>query len=156
MSKDAVNQRFVNCINYLISEKEHLNKTTIATKLNISKSKFSEILNGRMNVGIEEILNVSTIFDISMDYLMFGKGNIERKESLVNEEPENYGLVGIDENSKNILSSISEKVDFLYKEVSEKIDFIYKFAEEEVVRKEFKSLEQTIKDKKDQKNGKGK
>lgn len=52
MKKD-INQRFIKSIEYIISTKEVYNKARIASELKISLSKFSEILNKRMNVGID-------------------------------------------------------------------------------------------------------
>lgn len=144
-------------IKELINRK-NLNISSFERSIGVGNNTIGTILNRNSNVSgeiLSKILNHFT--DVSADWLITGKGEMYREiENRVKEETEKYGLIGIDENSKNILNSISEKIDFFYKDVSEKIDFIYKFAEEEVVRKEFKSLEQTIKDKKDQKNGKGK
>lgn len=80
MSKHAINQRFISSVNLVISEQKEQNKGTIAVKLNIKKAKFSEILNERMNVGIEEILIFCEAFDFNIEWLLTGKGEMKRNE----------------------------------------------------------------------------
>lgn len=55
VSKEAINRRFIKCINDLIEAREGINKSTLAQELGISKSRFSEILNNRMNAGLDTI-----------------------------------------------------------------------------------------------------
>ncbi len=80
MSKNAINQRFINSVNQVISENKTENKGTIATKLNIKKAKFSEILNLRMNVGIEEIILFCEEFNYNIEWLLTGKGETKRNK----------------------------------------------------------------------------
>lgn len=80
MSKNAINERFINSVNQVISGNKLENKSTIATKLQIKKAKFSEILNSRMNVGIEEIILFCEEYNYNVEWLVTGKGKIKRNE----------------------------------------------------------------------------
>ena len=75
MEKEAINNRFIEAVSNVIIN----NKTTkadIASALSIEPSKFSEILNKRMNVGVELIVGISDKFDISLEWLLKGIGTM--------------------------------------------------------------------------------
>ncbi len=94
-TKYAINQRFIDCINFLISENKAESKTEIAENLNITKSKFSEILNKRMNIGVDTLSLLSNSYKVSVEWLVLGKKPMFIKESnyLVVEEPiEGYNV----------------------------------------------------------------
>jgi transcriptional regulator with XRE-family HTH domain len=76
MSKDAINQRFKTAINFLIKEKIAKNKQEISNNLNISASRFSEILNLRMNVQIDLLAILSEKYNVSVDYIINGNNGI--------------------------------------------------------------------------------
>lgn len=75
--KTAINQRFTNAVNHLISETKAENKTTIADKIKISKSKFSEILNNRMSIGIEDLAKFCEVFCMDANWILTGKGEMK-------------------------------------------------------------------------------
>ena len=76
MSKDIVNQRFINCINFLIESKKVPSKSFLAKTFNISNPKFSEILNNRMNVGVDILMILVSEFNISSEWLLTGQGEM--------------------------------------------------------------------------------
>ncbi|WP_298136499.1 hypothetical protein [Flavobacterium sp.] len=86
MKKD-INQRFIQSVEYVISTKEVYNKSRIASELKISPSKFSEILNKRMNVGVDMVAVFCELFGISSEWMLTGKGemtneNVMREENI--------------------------------------------------------------------------
>ncbi len=132
MSKSAINQRFIESVNYLVSIKKEINKTVIASEIEISKSKFSEILNGRMNVGIEQIIKLSEKFNVSLDYILIGKGEIEKNS--------NQNLQPVATNEQ--LNDVDSKKLLL--EMSEKLNFVYLNTLKEIAKKELEGLEKDI------------
>ena len=76
MSKYIVNQRFINCINFLIESKKVPSKSFLAKTFNISNPKFSEILNNRMNVGVDILMILVSEFNISSEWLLTGQGEM--------------------------------------------------------------------------------
>jgi phage repressor protein C with HTH and peptisase S24 domain len=76
MEKEDINARFIEAISYLMSTNQQLNKTLIASSLNAKPSKFSEILNMRMNVPAEMIAQLCDIYNVNPTWLLTGKGEI--------------------------------------------------------------------------------
>ena len=64
MSKYIVNQKFINCINFLIESKKVPSKSFLAKTFNISNPKFSEILNNIINVGVDILMILVSEFNI--------------------------------------------------------------------------------------------
>jgi len=79
--KTDINQRFIVAVQYLISEKIEPKKSEISKNLEISPSKFSEILNKRMSLGMEDASRFCQVYNISTDWLLLGRG-----EMLITEE----------------------------------------------------------------------
>ena len=79
MCKSTINERFIFLVNYIISEKVAKNKAEIAQILDVKPSKFSEILNKRMNVGIDMIVNICSRFGISVEWVLTGNGDMLQK-----------------------------------------------------------------------------
>lgn len=77
ISKVSINQRFKEAVEFLIKSEKSLNKTSIAEKLDISKSKFSEILNNRMNIGVEDLALFAFHYKIDPNWLLLGIGEIK-------------------------------------------------------------------------------
>lgn len=50
-------------------------KVDLAESLNVKPSKFSEILNGRMNVGVDMIATLCDLYRISPDWILMSRGN---------------------------------------------------------------------------------
>lgn len=55
LTKDEINTRFIWAVNVVLSNNLIPNKSALAESLRVKPSKFSEILNGRMKVGIDMI-----------------------------------------------------------------------------------------------------
>lgn len=104
-SKTLINQRFIKAVNFLISEKIVENKSTIAEKINISKSKFSEILNQRMNIGLEDLAAFTEEFLINPLWVLTGKGNLslEKDFGQVSEPKQEYKKENLNTDSLNFL-----------------------------------------------------
>lgn len=73
MKKQQINERFKLAINVLLKDKG-LTKTIIANNLGIKPSKFSEILNNRMNVGVETIALLCEEYSFSAAWLLNAEG----------------------------------------------------------------------------------
>ncbi|PWA10935.1 hypothetical protein [Flavobacterium laiguense] len=115
--KEAINQRFIEAVNAIISCNKEYNKAKIAAKLNIKPSKFSEILNKRMNISIDSILLFSDIFVIPLDWLLMGKGSIDH--SYIKEENPPDSFKELAESRKETIELLRGKVMSLEKEVLE-------------------------------------
>jgi len=73
MTKKAINQRFINYVNLLISERKVKSKAVVAEKVGIKPSKLSEILNNRMNVGMDTIALFCDSYGVSAEWILLGK-----------------------------------------------------------------------------------
>lgn len=82
-TKSTVNQRFIKAVNYLISVKSAKNKTELAFNLRLGKSKLSEILNERMNVGIDTIALFCLLYEIRADWLLNERGKMIREGEFI-------------------------------------------------------------------------
>lgn len=106
MDKKSINNRFIEAVNFVLSEDDLLTKTAIADALNIGKSRFSEILNERMNANVDIIANFCTLYDINADWLLTGKGEISKKQDLEKKKENKVQLLKetIQEDDGNIIS----------------------------------------------------
>ena len=91
-TKDTINQRFKIAVNYLITVKSAKNKSELAQNLKLSKSKFSEILNGRMNVGIDTVALLCLLYEIRTEWLIGEKGKMIRPGEFIPKSPEHLKL----------------------------------------------------------------
>lgn len=82
-TKDTINQRFIKAVNYLISIKSVKNKAELATNLRLGKTKLSEILNERMNVGIDTVALFCLVYEIRVEWLLNDKGKMVRPNEFV-------------------------------------------------------------------------
>lgn len=115
--KRAINQRFIDTVNYVISCNKEYNKGKIAAKLGIKPNTFSEILNKRTNVNIELILIFSEIFDVSIDFMLTGKG-LMGKEKNKEEKPPDYDKLLV-KNQQDLIEMLKNKIDDLDKTILE-------------------------------------
>lgn len=76
MTKESVNTRVLQAIRWLLERDSNLSKKALADSLNVSPSKFSEILNNRMYAGTDLMAELCEKFDISSYWLLTGHGNI--------------------------------------------------------------------------------
>ena len=115
--KKLVNQRFIDVINFIISENPKIKKGEIAKRLNLSSSTFSEILNKRMNVSIETISLLSKKFNFSLDYLINGEGDFFKKttvEKEINVENKTPQVITVDENNEDNIVLVPVKAQAGY------------------------------------------
>lgn len=125
--KSIINQRFIDSVYFIISLNKEYNKAKIAFELNMSPSKFSEILNKRMSIGIDSIALFCEKFNVSSDWLLLGRGKIlnninhkevdienikKRDESKYNKILDSELLVSF----KETISSLKETNELLKKE----------------------------------------
>lgn len=78
LSKEYINDRFVEAVYITLNKKLVSDKTTLAEALKCKPSKFSEILNGRMRAGIDMAAYICEYFDISPDWLLLSRGGYFR------------------------------------------------------------------------------
>jgi len=71
--KNVINKRFIDSVNRLIESNLTLNKTILAESLGIGKSKFSEILNSRMNVPVDMIADYCYKYKIDANWMLTGE-----------------------------------------------------------------------------------
>lgn len=76
MEKQDVNNRFLEAIDALLEANNSLTKGEIANKLNIKPAKFSEILNCRMNIGVDLAALICIHYDVSPNWLLIGRGGM--------------------------------------------------------------------------------
>lgn len=73
MDKTEINERFIAAINSLLKDKG-LSKTGVAASLGVKPSKFSEILNNRMNAGTDIIALLCETYSFSAIWILNGRG----------------------------------------------------------------------------------
>lgn len=78
LSKEYINDRFIEAIHLILNNKLASDKTTVAEILKCKPSKFSEILNGRMKAGIDMAACLCEYFDISPEWLLLSRGGYFR------------------------------------------------------------------------------
>lgn len=76
MDKIAINKRFREVVDYIISSKITTKKTDLAENLGIKYGILAEILAGRMNASVEVIASLCDFYNISTEYLLFGRGEM--------------------------------------------------------------------------------
>ncbi|SDE73151.1 hypothetical protein [Riemerella columbipharyngis] len=113
MSKDIVNQRFINCIDFLLETKKIPSKSFISDIFGISNSKLSEILKKRMNVGVDLLSILTNEFPISSEWLLTGKGEMLKTPAKA-EGPAQQ--VAETQEAYNKVAHLEEKIAFLQRE----------------------------------------
>lgn len=73
MDKTEINKRFIAAIESLLKDKG-LTKTKVAQSLGIKPAKFSEILNNRMNAGVDAIADLCEQYSYSASWILNGQG----------------------------------------------------------------------------------
>ena len=89
MNKEAINQRFTNAVNFLLDSGKALSKGQISERLSFKRSTFSELLNNRSNVSAETIAVFCDEYGVNSDWLLTGKGDMFKKEGLVQQAHNN-------------------------------------------------------------------
>lgn len=76
MKKEDINLRFVEAVNYLLNTGIVSSKADLAGTLGIKASKFSEILNYRMNIGTDLAAILCSSYNINSNWLLMGEGDM--------------------------------------------------------------------------------
>lgn len=75
LTKDEINTRFIWAVNAVLRNKLMPSKASLAESLGVKPAKFSEILNGRMKVGVDMIAIMCDFYHISPDWILMSRGN---------------------------------------------------------------------------------
>lgn len=75
LSKEEINRRFITAVTAIMVNKLISSKAGLAESLGVKPAKFSEILNGRMKVGVDMIARMCDFYDVSPDWLLLSRGN---------------------------------------------------------------------------------
>lgn len=75
LSKKEINKRFRMAVTAIMVNNLISSKTGLAESLGVKPAKFSEILNGRMNVGVDMIARMCDFYEVSPDWLLLSRGN---------------------------------------------------------------------------------
>lgn len=75
LTKEEINKRFTTAVTAIMVNKLISSKAGLAESLGVKPAKFSEILNGRMNVGIDMIARMCDFYEVSPDWLLLSRGN---------------------------------------------------------------------------------
>lgn len=78
LSKEYINDRFIEAVYLILNNKLVSDKGTLAEALKCKPAKFSEILNGRMKAGIDMAAYLCEYFDISPEWLLLSRGGYFR------------------------------------------------------------------------------
>lgn len=75
LSKSEINARAVNALLAIISNGLVATKTDLAECLGAKPSKFSEILNFRMSVGVDMIAKICDYYSVDPEWVLLGRGS---------------------------------------------------------------------------------
>lgn len=75
LTKEEINSRFIRATISILAKGLVPNKAALAESLGVKPAKFSEILNGRMKVGVDMIAIMCDFYKISPDWLLMSRGD---------------------------------------------------------------------------------
>ncbi|WP_306353845.1 hypothetical protein [Flavobacterium sp. '19STA2R22 D10 B1'] len=117
-SKESINERFKEAIYHIIATEKDENKSAIASKLKIGKSKLSEILNKRMNIGVDLVADLSDIYSIDSEWILTGRGTM--KGGYVSDQDNNHKVNEIFENDlERIIRAKYEMIETLKSQIED-------------------------------------
>lgn len=90
LTKEAINNRFVESLTEMLKNRQGLSKKKIAASLNMKPAKLSEILGGRMSVSLEDLAKYSVLYNVDVNWLMTGRQNVLEYRNMRNSENQNY------------------------------------------------------------------
>ena len=76
MTKEDINSRALEAIEWLLSNTDKLTKTALAESFSVKPAKFTEILKGRMYVGADMLAALCRTYGFSSEWLLTGAGNM--------------------------------------------------------------------------------
>ena len=84
LGKEAIDNRFIRAVIALIDAEVATTQGEIAQALGVKSAKFSEIMNGRMHVGVDMLSELSEDYLVSPEWLLTGRGDsIYRSSSIL-------------------------------------------------------------------------
>lgn len=75
LTKTEINNRFITAVHAVLANGLISSKTGLAESLKVKPAKFSEILNRRMNVGVDMLAILCDFYRVSPDWLLMSRGN---------------------------------------------------------------------------------
>ena len=75
LGKEAIDNRFIRAVIALIDAEIATTQGEIAQALGVKSAKFSEIMNGRMHVGVDMLSELSEEYLVSPEWLLTGRGD---------------------------------------------------------------------------------
>lgn len=82
----SVNDRFITFYESLLERNIIKNAADFAKKIDISTSLMTEIMKKRSNVGIKTIQSTVSVFELNVDWLFTGKGQMLKLPGLMSED----------------------------------------------------------------------
>ena len=79
MDKKTVNDRVIIAINTVLKLRPDLTKMTLCDMLGIRRTTFSHIMGLRVNASVDVMTSLCTLFNVSADWLLTGRGSIISK-----------------------------------------------------------------------------
>ena len=86
MDKSQVNGRVIDAINDVLTLHPELTKAALAELCGVKPAKFSEILNLRMNAGVEIMSALCIQFNISADWLLTARNGLRPTRNYVRQQ----------------------------------------------------------------------
>lgn len=84
LQKDHIDYRFVRSVQELLDQGIAHTQGEIAQELGVKRAKFSEIMNGRMHVGVDMLAIISEVYLVNPEWLLTGRGErIFRSSSIL-------------------------------------------------------------------------
>lgn len=118
LSKSSIDYRFGLSISVLINDNIANSKSEIADVMGVKPAKFSEILNGRMHVGVDMLAILSQYYHVDPDWLLTGRGeSMFRKTSIL---PPRLDESEIKEDHPYTFEDEKEVMDQMFKEYDER------------------------------------
>lgn len=122
MTNNIINQRFRESVDYILLQKFAKSKKEIASIMGIKPSTLSEILKDRMSIGLYMIEPYCVNYNISVDWLITGRGEMMRNHTAQNEEHAEQKAQYMDlmEMHKQIIKEREDEVNRLISLVEQK------------------------------------
>lgn len=135
LTKEEINKRFKQAVIAILSKGLISSKTGLADSLSVKPAKFSEILNDRMNVGVDMIAIMCDFYHVSPDWILMGRGNnVFRKTKLpkywIDDEDLDTEYYEIEESINSVSTNESGSVAPFMELIREKDNIIRTQAEE--------------------------
>lgn len=133
LSKEEINSRFIRATIAILAKGLIPNKAALAESLGVKPAKFSEILNGRMKVGVDMIAIMCDYYKVSPDWLLMSRGDNVFRETPMPKiwvDDEDLRSDYLDEPEKKAKKNTSPDVSPLLELIREKDTLIREQAEE--------------------------